>query len=68
MGMLTREERDGLEDVFLSIHSKKSVYNIIKHYNNMLKNSAKHAKIGAKMNEIYKFLSIFSKKKKNLSK
>ncbi|WP_373069498.1 hypothetical protein [Sulfurimonas sp.] len=66
--MLTREERDGLEEVFMSIHSKKSLYNIIKHYNIMLKNSAKQAKIGTKMQEIYKFLSIFSKKKKNLSK
>ena len=68
MGTLTKKERDGLEDVFMSIHSKKSLYNIIKHYNKIIRKSAKQAKIGAKMNEIYKFLSIFSKKKKNLSK
>jgi hypothetical protein len=68
MGMLTREERDGLEDVFMSIHSRKNVYNIIKHYNFSLKKSLKHAKIGYKIAKFYKFMQILNKKKKNLRK
>lgn len=68
MGMLTREERDALEDVFMSIHSKNSINNIIKHYSDILKKSSKHAKLGTKMEKIYKFVHIFIKKKKNLSK
>jgi hypothetical protein len=68
MGMLTREERDALEDVFISIHSKKNLFNIIKHNTNTLKHSLKHAKIGTKIDRFYKYLHILSKKKKNLSK
>jgi hypothetical protein len=68
MGMLTREERDALEDVFMSIHSRNSLNNIIKHNINLLKNSGKRAIIGTKFIEFYKFINIFSKKKKNLSK
>lgn len=68
MGTLTSNERDALEDVFLSIHSKKSVINIIKHNTNLLNNSVKQANLGAKMDKFYKFLHIFLKKKKNLRK
>jgi hypothetical protein len=68
MGTLTREERDALDDVFMSIHSRKNLLNIIKHNSYMLKHSIKRAKIGAKIDRFYKYLHIFSKKKKNLSK
>jgi len=68
MGMLTREERDALEDVFMSIQSRRNIYNIIKHYNNSLKKSLKHAKIGYKITKFYKFVRILNKKKKNLRK
>jgi hypothetical protein len=68
MGTLTREERDALDDVFLSIHSRKNILNIIKHNSNMFKHSIKRAKIGAKIDKFYKYLYILSKKKKNLSK
>ena len=68
MGMLTSNERDALEDVFMSIHSKKSVFNIFKHYNDLLQKSIKCAKLGTKIDKFYKFLHIFMKKKKSLSK
>ena len=68
MGMLTSKERDALEDVFLSIHSKKSLFNILKQVATFLHNSSKQAKMGAKIDKIHKFIHIFYKKKKNLSK
>ena len=68
MGMLTSNERDALEDVFMSIHSKKSLVNIIKQYIHLLKNFTKVAKLGTKIDKFNKFLHIFLKKKKNLSK
>ncbi len=68
MGTLTREERDALEDVFMSIGARKSDYNIIKHCNISFKKSLKHAKIGYKTTKFYKFFQILYKKKKNLRK
>ena len=68
MGTLTREERDALEDVFMSIGSRKNTYNIIKHCSISFKKSLKHAKIGYKITKFYKFIQIMHKKKKNLRK
>jgi len=68
MGMLTREERDALEDVFMSIHSKKSMNHILKHISIFIQNTIKHAVLGIKMAKINNFLHFFTKKKKNLSK
>ena len=68
MGVLTTNERDALEDVFLSIQSKKSSFNIFKKSGYHGSNSFKVAKIGVKNTKFYKFIRIFAKKKKNLSK
>ena len=68
MSVLTTKERDGLEDVFLSIQSKKNIFNIFKLKKIYTKNSNKVAKIGDKNTKIFKFIRIFYKKKKNLSK
>ena len=68
MGMLTSKERDALEDVFISIHSKKNIIKIIKRYIYLTNNSLKGAKTGTKMDKFYNFLHLFMKKKKNLSK
>ena len=68
MGALTSNERKGLEDVFLSINTKKNQFNIFKHSFIFLNISLKHAKIGVKNTKIYKLSTIFYKKKKTLSK
>ena len=68
MGVLTTNERDALEDVFLSIHSKKKTSSIIKQSGKNVLNSFKVAKTGVKNTKFYKFIRIFYKKKKNLSK
>jgi len=68
MGVLTSKERKGLEDVFLSINTKKNQFNIFKHGFDFLNISLKHAKVGVKNTKIYKLSTIFYKKKKTLSK
>jgi len=76
MGTLTKKERDGLEDVFLSIHSTdkykkfKDLSTLItSNYTALnLKKLLKHAKYGLKETKISHFLLKFTKKKKNLSK
>jgi len=77
MGALTKNERDGLEDVFLSIHSSHEKYKKIKEISTLimshsttidLKKLLKVVKYGLKETKISHFLLKYSKKKKNLSK
>jgi hypothetical protein len=76
MGALTKKERDGLEDVFLSIQSTKR-YEKIKNLSTLLiakqvrinfSKLLKQAKYGLKETKLSHFLLNFGKKKKNLSK
>ena len=77
MSALTKKERDGLEDVFLSIHSHGDKYQKIKEISSLIMNHdstinfsnlLKRAKYGLKETKISHFLVKLSKKKKNLSK
>ncbi|WP_457746677.1 hypothetical protein [Sulfurimonas sp.] len=77
MGALTKNERDGLEDVFLSIHSSHEKYEKIKEISALImshsgalsfKKLLKVVKYGLKETKISHFLLKYSKKKKNLSK
>lgn len=77
MSALTNKERDGLEDVFLSIHSHSDKYQKIKEISSLImsknhtvdySNLLKQAKIGLKKTKISHFIVYLSKKKKNLSK
>jgi hypothetical protein len=77
MGALTQNERDGLDEVFLSIHSKEDklekmknlalLFTSHKSTQNFSKlfNRAKH---GLKETKLSHFLLQYTKKKKNLSK
>ena len=75
MSALTNKERDGLEDVFLSIHSTgKSYLNIKDFYSLVVTNRIsislsyllKRAKFGLKKGKTSQFSSFFTKKKKAL--
>ncbi|WP_297434141.1 hypothetical protein [Sulfurimonas sp.] len=77
MGALTKNERDGLEDVFLSIHSREDKYDKMKNLATLLmshdsaKNFSKlcnHVKLGLKETKLSHFIHQYTKKKKNLSK
>jgi len=77
MSALTKKERDGLEDVFLSIHSHSDKYQKIKEISSLIMNHdttvnfsnlLKLAKYGLKETKISHYLVNLSKKKKNLSK
>ena len=76
MGTLTKTERDGLEDVFLSIHTNSgynkfkniSTYSIYRNTNNYIHLIVKRAKLGLRDRKLTHFLSYLAKKKKNLSK
>jgi len=77
MSALTKQERDGLEDVFLSIHSNNSKYKKLKELSSLiiasdismaLSKLLKRASFGIKKRKTSHFLSYFDKKKKNLSK
>ncbi len=77
MGALTKNERDGLEEVFLSIHSGHEKYQKIKNISALiiLKGNTlsvntliKHAKYGLKETNISHFIAYVTKKKKYLSK
>ena len=77
MGALTKNERDGLEDVFLSIHSNHDKYQKIKKLSSLILTKSinfsahkllKQANLGLKESKLSNFLSKFAKKKKNLSK
>ena len=76
MGALTKNERDGLEDVFMSIQSVDK-YEKLKDLSTLIiskpttlnfKKLVKQAKSGLKETKISHFLLKFVKKKKNLSK
>jgi len=76
MGALTKKERDGLEDVFLSIQSRNR-YEKIKNLSTLViskpihinfKKLLKQANYGLKETKLSHFLLKFAKKKKNLSK
>ena len=77
MSTLTKRERDGLEDIFLSINTDRSKYakfnevsllSISKNISIFTSKFLKVANIGLKESKISQFISIFTKKKKNLSK
>jgi hypothetical protein len=77
MSTLTQQERDGLEDVFLSIHANKNRYKRIKELSPLVithqisiivAKLLKRANFGLKKSKNYHFLAYFHKKKKSLSK
>ena len=77
MSTLTKNERDGLEYVFLSIQANQDKYKKIKDLatlllleksNYQLGKIIKVAKYGLKEAEISQYITKISKKKKNLSK
>jgi len=77
MGALTKSERDGLDDVFLSIHSNQDKFKKMKEISTLIiskKNDfsmvklINQAKYGLKETSFSHFLDFISKKKKNLSK
>jgi len=77
MSALTKNERDGLDEVFLSIHSERSKYQKIKEISALIMrhettidfvNLLKRAKSGLKETKISHYFANFAKKKKNLSK
>ena len=78
MSVLTQQERDGLEDVFLSIQTtgekrykmakELSSLIIATHIGGVALKVLKRAKIGLKKRKTLYFFSFFNKKKKSLSK
>ena len=77
MSALTKNERDGLEDVFMSIHTNQDRYQKFKDLATLLlskeskyqiKKFIKVAKYGLKEARISQYFTKTSKKKKNLSK
>lgn len=77
MSALTKSEREGLEDVFLSIHSNENKYKKIKDISTLILSKGgefstikllKRAKYGLKETNISHFIEFIAKKKKNLSK
>ena len=77
MGVLTKKEKDGLEDVFLSIHTSTNKYKKIKNLSAIFtgiktalnfKKHLKHADYGLKETKFSQYLLKLTKKKKNLSK
>ena len=77
MSTLTKQERDGLEDVFMSIHSNSDKYKKVKEFSSIIIASdisyvtsklLKSAKIGLKKAKYSQILAFLSKKKNSLSK
>ena len=77
MSALTQKERDGLDDVFLSINSGNDKYKytrelltlvISKKGDFSMTKLFKQAKYGVKQSSFSHFLAFITKKKKNLSK
>ena len=77
MSVLSKNERDGLEDVFLSIHSNQDKYQKIKDLSALIISKGsdfsihkllKQAKYGLKETKLSHFIPLIAKKKKNLSK
>ncbi len=76
MSILTHKEREALEEVFLSINSRKRKYKRFKFYlllftsaswKNLRKKSSKSATAGNFQAKLTKFFPHFQKDKKNLS-
>ncbi len=72
MGTLTQSERDGLEDVFLSINSQGIKYQKIKKSPSLIVSKdisifmsklLKKAKLGLKENKLLKFITILGKRR-----
>ncbi len=77
MSTLTKQERDGLEEIFLSIQKNsnkqtklKEIFSSIISKDISLNASKflKVAKLGLKESKLSRFMTYFGKKKKNLSK
>ncbi len=68
MGALSSKERQALDDIFLSISTSNKHNNIIQHAIILFTKLLKVAKAGVKKSKFYKFILIFTKKKKSLSK
>ena len=77
MSTLTQKERDGLDEVFLSIHSSNDNYKYTKELLTLIipkskgyfvLMASKLAKYGIKLSMFSQFPSFSTKKKKNLSK
>jgi len=76
MSILTKREREGLDDVFSSIQTNDNNYNLFKDLSFFIiskkrlllsSKALKVAKYGIKQRKKSYFLSFISKKKKNLS-
>nr|WP_321266349.1 hypothetical protein [uncultured Sulfurimonas sp.] len=77
MSALTKQERDSLDELFLSLGKNNDKYSKLKEISSLIlsKNISlntyrflKMAKIGLKESKLSQFITLFSKKKKNLSK
>ena len=77
MSVLTNKERDGLEDVFLSIHTNSEKYKKIKNLSSLLfainfdfsaPKLLKQVKLGIKESKLSNLLTKYTKKKRNLRK
>ena len=77
MSALTKQERDGLEEIFLSIGKNSNKYSKLKECSSLILSKnisfstskfSKMAKIGLKESKLSQFIALFIKKKKNLSK
>jgi hypothetical protein len=77
MSVLTKNERDGLEDVYLSIHTNQDKLKKIKDISSLIilkgnelsiEKLLKQVKYGIKETKFSQFLVYLGKKKKNLSK
>jgi hypothetical protein len=77
MSALTKNERDGLDDVFLSIHSHDDKFDKLRYMSSLLLSNKSElgvskllaqAKERLKETKISYFLAELGKKKKNLSK
>jgi len=77
MSALTKKERDGLDEVFLSIHSQSEKYSKFKEIASLILSNEsdinlakllKQAKYRLKRAKIAHFMGYLAKKKKNLSK
>ncbi|MBU0720671.1 hypothetical protein KJ877_04970 [bacterium] len=77
MSALTKNERDGLEDVFMSIHSHNEKYKKLKELSTLIMSKSnklsvetllKRARCGIKETNLSHLFAFLSKKKKPLSK
>lgn len=77
MSALTKKERDGLDEVFMSIHSNNNKYQKLKDISSLImtkqhdfsvKTLLEQAKHGLKETNLSHFLAYIAKKKKFLSK